>query len=83
MEQGEWKLDPEPLPVSADYEAELKHMGEWPNPQWKGRRECLARAAAVMFHLGNYLMACDKRIRVTIECDPETGRFEIKREGIN
>lgn len=81
MEQGEWKLDPEPLPV--DYGAVLEEKGEWPNAQWKGTRECLARAAAVMFNLGNYLMACNKKVRVTIECDPETERFWVKREVLN
>lgn len=81
MEQGKWEMDPAPLPV--DYGAVLEESGKWPNAQWKGTRECLVRAAAVMFSLGNYLMACDKRVRVTIECDPETELFWVKREVFN
>lgn len=44
-----------------------------------GNADCLAHAGAVMFHLGNLLLA-DKKFRVTIECDPETGQFELFRE---
>ena len=61
----------------------MEQKGEWPNIEGTGTLECLDHAAVVMFHLGSMLMASDKKIRVTIECDPETGRFEIKREEIN
>jgi len=37
-------------------------------------------AAAVMLHLGDMLMASDERIRVTIERNPETEKFTVKRE---
>lgn len=47
-----------------------------------GKPECLDHAAAVMFHLGNMLMASGEKIRVTIERDQVTGWFEIKREVI-
>lgn len=48
--------------------------------QCEGEKEILDRAAAVMFHLGSMLMTKDKKIRVTIECDPEARRYEITRE---
>lgn len=51
---------------------------EEPNEAF-GNADCLAHAGAVMFHLGNLLFT-DKKFRVTIECDPETGRFQICRE---
>lgn len=41
--------------------------------------ECMDHAAAVMFHLGNALFS-NKKIRVTIERDPETGKCTMKRE---
>lgn len=43
--------------------------------------ECLDHAAAVMLHLGDMLTSNEK-IRVTIERDPETERFTMKREVI-
>ena len=61
----------------------VQKQGEWPSPQVKGTLECVNYAAAVMFELGNMLMPSDKKIRVTIECDPGTGRFTVKREEIN
>ena len=51
--------------------------------QGGGKLYALECAAAVMMHLGNYLLSGSKKIRVTIECDPETGRFTIKREVIS
>lgn len=47
--------------------------------EFDGKQECMDHAAAVMLHLGNMLL-CGKKFRVTIECDPETGRFSVKRE---
>ena len=41
--------------------------------------DCLDHAAALMLLLGDYLLT-DKKIRVTIERNPETGRCTIKRE---
>lgn len=55
-------------------------QGKWTHPESTGELDCMDKAAAVMFHLGNMLMASDKKIRVTIERNPETGIFEIKRE---
>lgn len=45
-----------------------------------GTLECMDHAAAVMLHLGNLLSSSDEKIRVTIERDPEAGRFAVKRE---
>lgn len=50
--------------------------------QGRGSMECMNHAAAMMLHLGNLLSASDEKIRVTIECDPETGKFTVKREVI-
>lgn len=58
----------------------MKCEGEWPNLKWEGKLECMDYAAAIMFELGNYLMTSDKKVRVTIERDPEKGRFCVKRE---
>lgn len=51
--------------------------------QGGGKLFALECAAGVMMHLGNYLLPSSKKIRVTIECDPETGRFTVKREVIS
>lgn len=62
----------------------MEQQGEQPITQTaSGTLESLDHAAAVMFHLGNMLMASDEKIRVTIERDPETGRFEVEREVIS
>ncbi len=45
-----------------------------------GTLECMDYAAAVMFCLGDFLFVSDEKIRVTIERDPETRRFTIKRK---
>lgn len=45
-----------------------------------GTMECMNHAANVMLHLGNLLLLGQEKFRVTIERDPETGRFTIKRE---
>ncbi len=54
-------------------------MAEEESEKAFGDTNCLAHAGAVMLHLGNLLLT-DKKFRITIECDPETGRFEIFRE---
>lgn len=61
----------------------MEEKGEWTNAEAAGTLDCLDHAAAVMLHLGSLLMACDQKIRVTIERDPETGRFEVEREVIS
>jgi hypothetical protein len=48
-----------------------------------GTLDCLDHAAAVMLHLGDLLSTNCKKIRVTIERDPEIGRFSMKREIIS
>lgn len=45
-----------------------------------GTLDCLDHAAAVMLHLGAMLSAGDEKLRITIERDPEAGRFTVKRE---
>lgn len=44
--------------------------------------DCLDHAAAVMLHLGDFLCS-EKKIRVTIERNPETSRCVMKREVIS
>jgi hypothetical protein len=56
---------------------------KWPPVvDWSGDLGCMDYAAAIMFHLGNVLLPDDEKVRVTIERDPETERFTIKREVI-
>lgn len=45
-----------------------------------GTLDCLDHAAAVMLHLGAMLSAGGEKLRITIERDPEAGRFTVKRE---
>lgn len=56
---------------------------DWTTIEGGGELVCMYNAATVMFHLGSYLMTGDEKIRVTIECDPEAGRFTVKREVLN
>ena len=46
----------------------------------KGNLHYMEVGAAMMFELGKVLWAGERKYRVTIECDPETGKFEAKRE---
>lgn len=50
------------------------------NTEGSGTLECMDHAAAVMLYLGSQLAASDEKVRVTIERDPETKRFVVKRE---
>lgn len=61
-------------------DAKEKQKSDLQNTQSAGAMEDMHRLAATMFHLGSMLMTKDKKIRVTIECDPEAGRYEITRE---
>jgi hypothetical protein len=75
MEKGIWGLF-----VAEEGEAP-KEKGMWPTSAvGGGRLECMDYAVAIMFHLGNALFVSDDKIRVTIERDPEAGKFTIKRE---
>ena len=47
-----------------------------------GLLDHMESASCVMYQLGQLLWATGEKFRVTIECDPETGRFEAKRETI-
>ena len=46
----------------------------------EGAMEDMRRIGAAMEALGNMLISKDEKIRVTIECNPETGRYEFVRE---
>lgn len=46
----------------------------------KGNLRYMEVGAAMMLELGKVLWAGERKYRVTIECDPETGKFEAKRE---
>ena len=59
---------------------EVKIMNDQMSVDCSGALECMGHAAAVMLHLGNLLLSSQGKFRVTIECNPETGRFTLKRE---
>lgn len=46
----------------------------------KGGLHYMEVGAAMMFERGKILWAGERKYRVTIECDSETGKFEAKRE---
>ena len=45
-----------------------------------GKRRNPGKASAIMVELGKMLWMDGKKFRVTIECDPELGLFEMKRD---
>ncbi len=45
-----------------------------------GKLDYIEHGAVMLFELGRLLWPSGKKFRVTIECDPETGRFEARRE---
>ena len=45
-----------------------------------GKVDAIGKAAAIMGKLSKHLWMDGKKFRVTIDCDPETGRFEIIRQ---
>jgi len=55
----------------------------WPAVHGGGDVFALDCAAAVMMHLGNSLLSGGRKIRVTIESDPDTGKFKFSREVIS
>lgn len=57
-------------------------IGPEPNPKnlIRGKDEILGKAGAIMSELGKMLWIDGKKFRVTIECDPELGLFEMKRD---
>ncbi len=57
-------------------------IGPRPNPKrmLRGKDETLGKAGAIMSELGKMLWLDGKKFRVTIECDPELGLFEMKRD---
>lgn len=60
----------------------MQEKDNLPNTQSAGAMEDMHRLAATMSALSHMLMTKDKKIRVTIECDPEAGRYEITREAL-
>jgi len=47
-----------------------------------GKLHCMEHGAVMLFELGRLLWPSGKKFRVTIECDPGTGRFEARREDL-
>lgn len=64
---------------------EKAEIDGWPTDGIRGGGDLYALecAAAVMMHLGNYLLTGSKKIRVTVECDPKAGKFKFDREVIS
>lgn len=48
----------------------------------KGKLNYMEHGAVILYELGKLLWPNGKKFRVTIECDPEAGRFEAKRMDI-
>lgn len=48
-----------------------------------GKADDIGAAAAIMTYLAQHLWMDGKKFRVTIDCDPETNRFEIVRHEVN
>lgn len=48
-----------------------------------GKSDAIGTAAAIMRELSKHLWMDGKKFRVTIDCDPETNRFEIIRQDLN
>ncbi len=77
MERGIWE------PPAAGKDEPPTDIRKWPPVvDWSGNLGCMDYAVAIMFHLGNVLLPDDEKVRVTIERDPEAGKFTIKRETI-
>ncbi len=57
-------------------------IGPEQNPKklLRGKDEILGKAGVIMSELGKMLWLDGKKFRVTIECDPELGLFEMKRD---
>lgn len=60
-------------------------IGPEPNPKYllRGEDEILGKAGVIMAELGKMLWIDRKKFRVTIECDPELGLFEIRRDDLS
>ena len=54
--------------------------GAKPEKTARGKDEILGKAGVIMSELGKMLWLDGKKFRVTIECDPELGLFEMKRD---
>ncbi len=46
----------------------------------KGSVKALGYSSCLLHEMGKLLWVTDKKFRVTVECDPETGRFTAVRE---
>lgn len=51
-----------------------------PGTKSEGAVEDMRRMAKTMHVLSCMILNTSKKFRVTIDCDPETGRYEIMRE---
>ncbi len=47
-----------------------------------GKLDYMEHGAVMLFELGRLLWPSGKKFRITIECDPETGRFKASREDL-
>lgn len=73
---------PEPLKKLQD-EFPGIHIEEQPSPcvsRISGRLSLLECGITLLHELSKLLWYDDKKFRVTIECDPDAGRFSAKRE---
>ena len=57
-------------------------LDEWASSYMAVPRTQFASAVGVMLSLAHLLCETEKKFRVTIECDPKTGRVEAKREDL-
>lgn len=71
----------------AELQAEIPgiRITELPAPKTNnlsGKVNALEYGSCLLYELGKLLWVEDKKFRVTIECDPETGRFTATREEV-
>lgn len=85
MDEQKREMTPEELPASL---REIKekfpegkiYRSEPVQRRLGGKLNYMEHGAVMLFELGKLLWPSGKKFRVTVECDPETGRFEAKRE---
>ncbi len=71
----------------AELQAEIPgiKITELPTPttnNLSGKVKVLEYGSCLLYELGKLLWVEDKKFRVTIECDPETGKFTAVREEV-
>lgn len=79
---GDPTMLPEPLKKLQDEFPGIR-IEEQPSPtisNINGRLSVLEHGIVLLHELSKLLWYEDKKFRVTIECDPDTGKFSAKRE---